>query len=852
MTTPQNSFDAVKAILTATSFDDLHNALQQHLEALRAPTAVAYLRDLRSRHQDEWHARQLQSHLDLLLAIQQDGLDVAWQRFVVSKTAIADYYEEIRVVLHFLQTHKEPEETLLYLREKQHILLTPHAFRLMQSSIEALEAQPDVVNPRPDRSATHLERLVYLREQRNPLSGKMRRLLHLATDAHEHGIQPAWTGYCAILLQADREWQARHPKQEQRFWDMFNQQMGIERKILRDFGGNIPDDPHKILRFVQDYCRQRSDQPYAIFLLAHAMQFVSPTANPHLWAKIMYARGLAYELTLDGDRVQNKEYAIADYEASLATEPDPHSQGICHKQLAAIYSYRPLGNDEENLRIALEHINAAMQLIPREQDPYFWVSLLVDLATIYQDENASQRDAWTELSIADLDEALAILTPHPFAYTWARAHFSRGNAYALRRIGDVRQNREQALADYDAALSLEEEGTEGWAAMHQSRGAALAQCDEADKQEAGIREYDLALSYATREVNPFMHATLLLNRAETYTKLRRWSEAHEDYVTVRAMQREALDSAASESSRAGHIAIRAKREPYLRDVEALLHSAGRHFPDLPAHLAIILEEGRAQSLRARLDLDAVHAKQVPDVPEAQRILQDLVEKRDIWRAIQRELAAGPPDSEDRQTFFDVGKQRLRQAHAAFQQARDALRRFVPDYLSPLASFEDIAAAVRAPDEALVYVTAGEESGHAVVVTRDTQMHAHARYMPLPHMTRVAVAVLQETRAPIKKADAGGLGERDEICGGLIHGQTGAAFDIFQRWARVQQRRSIACQRTVDSPRLCGDWKANGSAIPVESTCSCCCTRPSSTSVRSGERSPEDSSARCCAWNWNGR
>jgi len=263
--------------------------------------------------------------------------------------------------------------------------------------------------------------------------------------------------------------------------------------------------------------------------------------------------------------VQNKEFAIADYEAALAIAPQPFMQMAIHKQLAAIYHARHLDNPQKNLGEAITHIKKALALHPREKDPYVWAGLLIDRGMIFGDLLMADPEEAMELALADYTTALSILTPHPYAFTWSRALLNRAGIYALRIKRDRRQNWEQALADLEAALTVDKctGNHQSCAAIHQSRAAILAFFDEQEKLEEAITEYGLALSFYNPIVYPFERLTLLVNRAPAFMKLGRWHEAHHDYLQAREIQREALEHAASEGGRAALIALRAKPDMYL-------------------------------------------------------------------------------------------------------------------------------------------------------------------------------------------------------------------------------------------------------------------------------------------------
>jgi len=775
---PQAAFAAIKALVSAATLDELSSILEQQTAAILAPTAIGFLRErigLSYRAGKPEYAHYLEAVLQLLLAVQRDGLVSAWHQLRSTVNPVTEHFKVQELRLHFLDVDS-PEELLLLLRYKQHLLLTEETITFIRQFLIILQEHPD------------------LAKQQFPEAREVERLLQLLEHARSQGIDDAWSQYCALLQQDDRKREAVFSRAAQgravekfqktlgraveKFRMTLNLQLGIQDRLLFDFAGTPPTDPRTLLEHAQRFTRPL-DAPYVIHLLTLALEHLDREQDPHLWSEIRYLRGTTSDTNPLGDEVQNKEDAIADYEAVLAVEDRSFSKVSVLYQRATAYSSRSVGNKQKNLASAISSINEVLSYRSFEEDPYGWVQAIITRGAIYADRQAENPEESFEVAIADLDSALALLTPHPYAFQWARARANRGTAYALRIKGDPRENWQKALADFDAALTVYEENTSGWALAHQVRGAVLTLFDEASRLEEALTELHLALSYFTRETHPHFHTTLLLERGHVYWRLHRWAEAHQDYTAARKAQYEILDTATTEASLVEFIAGHARRDMYVRDVEAVLQ-----LPNIPSsELVTILEEGRAQSLRAALDLDTLALARVPSSPEAEMSRAAVMTARNGWSAAQQALAASTANSSEQDRY----RQELREAHSQFERARDAFRQFVPTFMAPPATIRDIADAITDPGEAIVYLAAGEQTGIALAVTRSSSGEPQVTTLTLPQFVEHQIDTLlwatssstNSTSSPQRMAVFPPL--EDLLVGGYMLAQTNGGFRCLQRW-----------------------------------------------------------------------
>jgi len=780
---PQESFDAVKALIEAGThtFEELEQILEERQAALLTPTALAYLYDLATQHQRAGHTEDsqlLQTHLQLLQAVKRDGLANAWQQFQASSNPVTEYLRAVEIRVHFLQT-ENPDETFLYLREKRWALLTEKSIAWIKEWVRLLAHYDEPKPPLGGEANSLWDAADWVAKLRSPESLKAQRLLDLLIDATAYGIDAAWERYCHLLQQEEQARKVDFSKEEELFWVAWDLKLDVPNRLLRDFHGAIPTDPEVLFKHAWRF-RRPFDSPYKIELLTRALEGVNRETNPKLYAEILYHRGLSYYMSSVGDTAQNQENAIADYQAAQATASRPFLQMAISKQLAAVYHERHHGDPKENVKEALKAINKALALYPREKDPYIWIGLLIDRALISDDLLMDNPEEAIESALADYATVLSVLTLHPYAFSWARVLVNRAGTYALRIKGERRQNWELALADLEAALTVEKEEDPGWASIHQTRGAILAFFDEREKLEEAISEYGLALSYYSWPASPFKQLTLLMGRAHTFMKLGRWHEAHQDYVLAREIQREALEHAVTESSRAALIAVRAKQDIYLRDAEALLHLEGTEWL---AQMTVILESGRAQRLRVALDLDTLSLERTALRPEAKTSVEMVRKARESWRAAQLALA-----DESSNSPYKAGLlQQVHKAHEEFESARDAYRQFDPSFLAPSSTLDDIARSISDPDEAIVYLAAGEQIGFALMVTRSPHKGPQVAALALPHLQADNIDSLlwtvEEGSSWSTFPDDGLtilLPPEDALVGGFMLAQTNGGFGCVQR------------------------------------------------------------------------
>lgn len=535
--------------------------------------------------------------------------------------------------------------------------------------------------------------------------------------------------------------------------------------------------------------RQTGDRGHnealALADLDDALAVFSKEEHPSSWSKTLAARGNLYLLRIGGDKKHNLEQAIDDYTAALTVfiglnDPVVGSiyvnRGMARRHLAFINGY--------DIQRNMSSFSALFERVFVQQEgPDF-------LAALYQ-QLIGERQRQCKEAIADLETALSLLTIESAPQEWATAHRELATSYIFiipgaadfeqiatsakhmwallkgqaaldeqftfsaeqvmgtmqRFQAERKQHTDKALSCYKEALRVftQQSMPFEWAMTLNSRGALyLLRVQDGHLEDANqaLDDYEHCLSVFTREAAPIYFRGIQYSRACIFVKLQRWAQAHLALVRVREVQRDLVISAQRSKSQAELIAEFAPLNIYLRDAQVLLHL------DPPAldKAVLALEEGRAQTMRSALDLDAIDPQNI-SAPEARLRAENFLLTRDTWLQLQQHMTAllQSGTAEQRDQYTD----QFNQAFHAFTLARDDIRRYDdPDFMTPAPTKNSIAHAINTPQTALVYLAAGlldgDDYGMALIVTQGPTNELVVHHKRLPALTREAVTNLLET------------------------------------------------------------------------------------------------------------
>jgi len=403
-------------------------------------------------------------------------------------------------------------------------------------------------------------------------------------------------------------------------------------------------------------------------------------------------------------------------------------------------------------------------------------------------------DAWSvQQSQIELYTAfLAIYSRERYPYQWALIQKELGDVYAQRaRLGST-DDHERFIQYYDAALQeitrrishkswdLTEHNKD-WAVMQNRLGLAYSERVSGDRRDNLTRAVEchrVALSVYTQEASLFAHRDIQLYLAFLYCQewvaeaaqradesgiLEAYRHAHEAFDTARRAHLELGWREYYSQNRVKHVVTwPGVRTMYAYDAWCLWQQG-----DLRAAV-VALEDGRAQALT---QAQAIAGTVLDGLCEYH--MQQFIEVRQKW---DKELAEGTIDS-------------IRTARQNFLLLRDAIREHCkPDFLPEQPTYRDIARA--APDHALVYITAMEQGGVALVVppakggsdADDREPFA----ISLPKLT------WQRIRDWLLRPDE----ERQRIVGGYQFALQHRGIELLRKWVdstghEQQQERRLA-------------------------------------------------------------
>lgn len=505
----------------------------------------------------------------------------------------------------------------------------------------------------------------------------------------------------------------------------------------------------------------RQEEPYAEAALEEAHFQERSVA----WANAQVSQGDVYADRIQGNPLANKEQAIKHYDRALTVYTPGSTPSLWASTLLrrAIVKHRwfPPSLNEVAHTGGASPLQTIIDRLPGE--------LLADMTTYrrYQDE-----------AIADLEAALTVFTRESAPREWAVAHSELAAIYTAY----VWSNSQEKIAEHlEASQSVfaRENAPEMWAIHQVYRGNNLlfGSSELLSEQEArdALGYFDAALTVFTREVSPGEHRRIQLRRIQVLEYLEHWEEVHQALLSVREVQRDLVGRAIDEPNRSDSIGEITSDNIYVRDAQTLL----RMDPPNTVEAVIALEEGRAQALRAELEIDAYEIRR-PQFrnQETQKRFDAFFQAYRRWRAYQRQSTESFSPTLAISEEYEQQKQRLQllqTAHKEFVQAQAAIRLHDDvDFMTPVPTLAGIAHALAGPEEALVYLVAGfylpdrvqrvkrkepifsADPGMALVVTQHTDGTPEVWALSLPSMRSDAIDALLE---PVSHAaDAGEGGE----------------------------------------------------------------------------------------------
>lgn len=169
-----------------------------------------------------------------------------------------------------------------------------------------------------------------------------------------------------------------------------------------------------------------------------------------------------------------REKAIARYTAALMSDVlQGGARGSTHARLGLAYADRSEGDRAENLNLAIEHLEKALDFDLGKEDR---ARTHRNLSIAFRDRAQGEGED-IERSLEHGYQALALSDPDVSPLDWADAQCTLGESYLTRTAGDKAENVEAAIACYEAAHTVvtRDVDPERWAKVHLGLASAYSE-----------------------------------------------------------------------------------------------------------------------------------------------------------------------------------------------------------------------------------------------------------------------------------------------------------------------------------------------------------------------------------------
>jgi CHAT domain-containing protein len=537
----------------------------------------------------------------------------------------------------------------------------------------------------------------------------------------------------------------------------------------------------------------RANLEQAITCLTEALRVRTLVESPLEFAQSASHLGFAYVRRVNGSRRENVEQAIDWFTQALAIFRAAGVRSECantQNKLGIAYVERLAGNRQDNQEQAIACFTKALEVFTRTEFAFDYARTHNNLGETYRRRLAGQRRANVEAAIVCFSEALHVWTATQIPSNHAIALQNLGEAYLARIAGEWTTNLEQAIACLTSVLRIwtPADFPIFYATTQRHLGTAYQSRIAGDRQknlEQATACFNEALQVFTLSELPLERRDTLLDLAWLAYDARAsdataqhdmaalqiiYQQAHQAFAAARRVQAELgwleYDAQGHASLHGAHPEV---QQMYARDAWCLYQLGDLY------GAVVALEAGRAHALAeaqaiAGATLDGVCAEHRASYMSAYEQWQGACLQND--RLAQRTA---------RTVFLEV-----RQAVRAHCSAA-----FLPD--EP--TYADIAGAA-ASDQALLYLTAADQGGVALVVlpspktpAKETALAAEEEPTRSPQAIALPCLTKQAIDAWLVRQDVAG-----QIVGGYQYVLQESAAPLLQEWVRGARDAQEQTQR----------------------------------------------------------
>lgn len=325
--------------------------------------------------------------------------------------------------------------------------------------------------------------------------------------------------------------------------------------------------------------------------------------DPAALAEVKLLLGVAYTYRLQGDRPDNIERAIALLEeAATLTEEDADLAGIADA-LGTCFQRRAHGDPGANRERAIAHYQEAADRYDAAGDRASWALAQRNLATAYWNpEDPTWADRIPK-AIEHSHLALTGLSREQQPYDWSGVHVNLAAYHAALAADDGEADAARAIEHGRLALEVRtrEEFPLDWAQIQLNLGGAhLAAGD----QGQAIEHMRAAMEVYTPEANPYEARRLGRKVGDLLFARRDWEAAADAYGTALAAAERLYQSALYRRSR--DLEIGATGDLHHRLAYALARCGAA------ADAAATLEAARGRALRETMGEDIVKLRRLAE------------------------------------------------------------------------------------------------------------------------------------------------------------------------------------------------------------------------------------------------
>jgi CHAT domain-containing protein/tetratricopeptide (TPR) repeat protein len=418
-----------------------------------------------------------------------------------------------------------------------------------------------------------------------------------------------------------------------------------------------------------------SDMPRRVELCQRALTLVNQSAQPKLWAGLQMELGSSLGRNPLGPRAENLELAIEHYNQALEVYtreafPEDWDWAAIHNNLAAAYSDRIRGERAENLELAIKHYNRALEVRTRKEFQEDWAMTQNNLAVAYSNRIRGDPAENLELTIEHHNRALEVRTHEAFPENWAMTQNNLAAAYSNRIREERAENLELAIKHYNRALEVRtrKEFQEDWAATQNNLAAAYSNRIRGERAEniaRAIEHYNRALEVMTLDRFPADRRLTLRNMGDLRFFEQSWENALANYNRAIEAGKAVLAEAHTEVGRKAEVGETSRL--YARSAYCLLKLKQTD------EAVLRLEEGKARLLAealalANADLDMLSVTQRKEMSEA----------REAVRLLEAEMRLSS-DVPSRRSGVELGDL-LRGKRTCLNELVDTLRSEHPDFM----------------------------------------------------------------------------------------------------------------------------------------------------------------------------